>query len=72
MYVGGAKYLQCEYFAYMCWHEDRNNDKTPTFMGGGRGNAIKLRVGVWLNSLSGGIVVPLAIASGSLLDKDGS
>ncbi len=21
MYVGVAKYLQCEYFAYMCWHE---------------------------------------------------
>ncbi len=34
--------------------------------------AIESRVGAWLNGLSGGIAIPLAIASGLLLDKDGS
>ncbi len=72
MYVGEAKYFHCKYFAYMCWHEDRNNNETPTFMDGGRGNAIESQVEVWLNGLSGEIVVPLAIALGSLLYKDGS
>ncbi len=24
MFVGVAKYLQCEYFAYMCWHEGQS------------------------------------------------
>ncbi len=34
--------------------------------------ARRSRAGVWLNGLSGGIVVPLAIALGLLLNKDGS
>jgi len=42
------------------------------FMNGGRENAIKMRAGALLNGLSGGIVVPVGIASGPLLDKDGS
>jgi len=41
-------------------------------MNGGRENAIKMRAGALLNGLSGGIVVPVGIASGPLLDKDGS
>ncbi len=52
--------------------DDRNDNETSTFMDGGRGNAIKLRAGAWLNGLSGGIAAPLAIALGLLLDKDGS
>jgi hypothetical protein len=41
-------------------------------MDGGRENAIEMRAGAWLNGLSGGIAVPVGIASGPLLDKDGS
>ena len=41
-------------------------------MDGGRENAIEMRAGAWLNGLSGGIAVPVGIASGRLLDKDGS
>jgi hypothetical protein len=52
--------------------DDRNDDETSTFMDRGKGNAIKSRAGAWLNGLSGGIAVPLAIALWSLLDKDGS
>jgi hypothetical protein len=26
MYVGGAKYSECEYFAYMCWQEERRRN----------------------------------------------
>ncbi len=52
--------------------DDRNDDKTSTFMDGGRGNATKSLAGALLNGLSGGIAVPLAIELGSLLDKDGS
>ena len=42
------------------------------FMDGGRENAIEMLAGAWLNGLSGGIAVPVGIASGPLLDKDGS
>ena len=42
------------------------------FMDGGRENAIEMRAGAWLNGLSVGIAVPVGIASGPLLDKDGS
>jgi hypothetical protein len=52
--------------------DDRNDDKTSTLMDGGSGNAIELRARAQLKGLSGGIVVPVAIALGSLLDKDGS
>jgi hypothetical protein len=41
-------------------------------MDGGRENAIEMRAGAWLNGLSGGIAVPVGIASGPLLDKDRS
>ncbi len=41
-------------------------------MDGGRENVIEMRAGAWLNGLSGGIAVPVGIASGPLLDKDGS
>ncbi len=50
--------------------DDRNDDETSTFMDGERGNAIESWAGAWLNGLSGGIAVPLAIALGLLLDKD--
>ncbi len=33
--------------------DDRNDNKTSTFMDGGRGNAIESRVGAWLNGLAG-------------------
>ncbi len=52
--------------------DNRNGDKTSTFMDGGRGDAIESRAGARLNGLSGGIAVPLAITLGSLLDKDRS
>ena len=42
------------------------------FMDGGRENAIEMGAGAWLNGLSGGIAVPVGIALGPLLDKDGS
>ena len=71
MYVGCPKYSGSEYFV-TCADMRIGTTTNPTFMDGGRGNAIKSRVGVLLNGLSGGIAVPLAIASGSLLDKNGS
>ncbi len=48
--------------------DNRNDDKTLTFMDGGN----QVAGGGLTYRLSGGIAVPLAIASGLLLDKDGS
>ncbi len=51
------------------YSDNRNDDKTLTFMDGG---GIESRARAWLNGLSGGIAVLLAIALGSLLNKDES
>ncbi len=70
MYVGGANIRNVNIL--LTCADDRNDDETSTFMDGGRGSTIELQAGAWLNGLSGGIAVPLSIALGSLLDKDGS